>query len=70
MRASTLGIVAAGTGGAVILDSQTQLVGINAVLKQLGMTVPSLAVIAAGLQIAVFCVIIWARWDDLKEKGR
>lgn len=70
LRASTMGIIVAGAGGAAVLDSQTQLMGINAVLKQLGLAMPSFAVIAAGLQIAVFCIIIWARWDDLREKGR
>ncbi|MDY6960298.1 MAG: TIGR02594 family protein [Pseudomonadota bacterium] len=69
-RASTLGIVAAGAAGTAVLDSQTQLIGMNAVLKDLGVTMPELAVATALLQIAVFATIIWARWDDLKTKGR
>jgi uncharacterized protein (TIGR02594 family) len=69
-RASALGIVAAGAVGTAILDSQAQLLGINAVLKDLGVTVPALAVVGALLQIFVFTVIVWARVDDLKTKGR
>jgi uncharacterized protein (TIGR02594 family) len=69
-RASALGIVAAGAVGTAILDSQTQLLGINAVLREIGLTNPALALGGALLQIAVFIVIIWARVDDLKTKGR
>lgn len=70
VRASALGIVTAGAVGTAILDSQTQLLGVNAVLKELGASVPGLAVGVALLQIAVFATIVWARWDDLKTKGR
>jgi uncharacterized protein (TIGR02594 family) len=70
VRASALGIVAAGTGATAILDSQSQLLGINGVLKDLGASMPTVAVIAALAQILVFAVIVWARWDDLKTKGR
>lgn len=69
-RASVLGVVAAGTGATAILDSQTQLLGMNDVLKDLGASLPGLAVGAALLQILVFAVIVWARYDDLKTKGR
>ncbi len=69
-RAAALGVVTAGAVGTAILDSQTQLMGINEILKQMGMSIPSLAVIGAVLQILVLVTIIWARWDDLKEKGR
>lgn len=69
-RASALGIVAAGAVGTAVLDSQTQLMGIQGVLKELGATLPHLVVGAALLQILVYAVIIWARWDDLKDKGR
>jgi uncharacterized protein (TIGR02594 family) len=70
VRPSALGIVAAGTGATAILDSQSQLLGINGVLKDLGASMPTVAVIAAIAQILVFAVIVWARWDDLKTKGR
>lgn len=70
VRASALGIVAAGTGATAILDSQTQLLGINGVLKDLGASMPGVTVVAALAQILVFAVIVWARWDDLNTKGR
>lgn len=70
VRASALGIVAAGTGATAILDSQTQLLGVNDVLRSLGASVPSVTIAAALAQILVFAVIVWARYDDLKSKGR
>lgn len=70
MRAAALGIATAGAAGTAILDSETQLLGVNAVLRDLGVSMPGLAVLAAILQIAVFATIVWARWDDLRTKGR
>ena len=69
-RASTLGIVSAGIVGTAVLDSQTQLTGIAAVMKEIGMKIPSLYLIAAVMQIALFAIVIWARYDDMKDKGR
>jgi uncharacterized protein (TIGR02594 family) len=70
VRASTAGIVASSVGGAALLGSQEQLMGVNSVLKDLGVSMPGLVAVCAILQIVVFAVIIWARADDLKTKGR
>ena len=70
LKASAAGVVTAGIGGAVILDSTSELLGIVGILKTLGTSVPSLVLTTSILSILCFCVIVWARWDDFKEKGK
>jgi len=70
VRATTASMALAGVGGAVVLDSQTQLMGISAIFKEMGVSIPSFQIAAYMLQIVVLCVIVWARFDDLKSKGR
>jgi uncharacterized protein (TIGR02594 family) len=70
VRASTASIALAGVGGAVVLDSQTQLMGISQIVKEMGVSLPSFQLVAYLLQIIVLCIIVWARYDDLKSKGR
>lgn len=69
IRASTLQVAKAGLDGAVILDSQEQLLGISNLLAKLGMTVPSYFVLSILASIAIQMVIVWARSDDRKRKG-
>lgn len=70
VRAATASMALAGIGGAVVLDSQTQLMGISSIFQQMGVSIPSFQVVAYIAQIAVLCVIVWARFDDMKTKGR
>lgn len=70
MRAAALGVVSSSATGAAVLASQGELMGINAVVKELGVTMPGFVAVAALLQILIFGVIIWARKDDLTSKGR
>lgn len=70
VRASTLQVAKAGLDGAVILDSQEQILGITDLLQKLGMTVPTYFVISIFLSILLQVVVIWARADDAKTKGR
>jgi len=70
VQSAALGIVSAGATGTAILDSQTQIMGIIGVLKDLGTSLPQLMLLTSALSIAAFGAIIWARYDDNKEKGR
>jgi hypothetical protein len=70
VQSAALGIVSAGATGAAILDSQTQIMGIIGVLKDLGTSLPQLMLLTSVLSVAAFGIIIWARYDDNKEKGR
>ena len=70
MRASALGVITSSLTGSAVLASQSELMGINAVIKDLGMTMPGFVAIAALVQVLIFGVIIWARKDDLESKGR
>lgn len=70
VQSAALGILSAGATGTAILDSQTQIMGIIGVLKELGTSLPQLMLITSALSIAAFGAIIWARYDDNKEKGR
>jgi uncharacterized protein (TIGR02594 family) len=69
-KAAALGIMSAGATGTAILDSQTQIVGIIAVLKDLGTTMPQIVMITSALSILAYMAIIYARYDDNKDKGR
>ena len=70
LKASVMGVATAGMGGAVILDSTSELMGIVGVLKSLGASAPGLVLTTSILSILCFCVIVWARFEDFKEKGR
>jgi uncharacterized protein (TIGR02594 family) len=70
VQSAALGIVSAGATGTAILDSQTQIMGIIGVLKDLGTSLPQLMLLTSVLSVAAFGIIIWARYDDNKEKGR
>lgn len=69
-RAGTLGLVTAGIGGVTVLDSVTQLTGISSIVKEMGTSMPTFQLAAWLINIAILCVIIWARYDDNKTKGR
>lgn len=69
-RAAALGIISAGASSTAILDSQTQIMGIIGVLKDLGASLPQIVLLTSGLSILAFMAIIWARYSDLSEKGR
>jgi uncharacterized protein (TIGR02594 family) len=70
VKSAALGIVSAGATGTAILDSQTQIMGIIGVLKDLGTSLPQLMLLTSALSIAAFLMIVWARYDDNREKGR
>lgn len=70
IKAATASMALAGAGGAVVLDSQTQLMGISEIFKSMGVTIPAFQILSYGLQIMVLCIIVWARWDMLKGKGQ
>jgi hypothetical protein len=70
VQSAALGIVSAGATGTAILDSQTQIMGIIGVLKDLGTSLPQLMLLTSALSIAAFLAIVWARYDDNREKGR
>ena len=59
-----------GATGAVLLDSQTQIMGISQIVKEMGGSVPGFQIAAYVICIALLCVIIWARHDDSVNKGR
>lgn len=70
IKSAALGIMSAGATGTAILDSQTQVMGIIGVLKDLGTSLPQLMLLTSVLSIAAFCAIIWARYDDNRVKGK
>jgi uncharacterized protein (TIGR02594 family) len=70
MKASTMQMGLLGLDGVAILESQGQINVIGDLLAQLGMTIPALLVASILLKIALQCVIIYARQEDLREKGR
>jgi len=67
-RASGVGIIGAGAAATAILDGQTELLGIAKQVESMAPT--DWAMVGNLITIAAFAVIIWARWDDAKEKGR
>lgn len=70
IKASTAAMVLSGLPGAVILDSQTQIMGISEIIKQMGVSLPSFQIMAYLLQIALLCVIVYARFQDFTNKGK
>ena len=70
VKAASVGLITAGLGGTTILESQQQVMGISAALKEIGLTVPGFQLISQILGIVCLLVIIWARFDDLRTKGR
>jgi uncharacterized protein (TIGR02594 family) len=70
MKASTAQMGLLGLDGVAILESQGQINVIGDLLAQLGMTIPALLVASILLKIALQCVIIYARQDDLAKRGR
>lgn len=70
LKASTLGVVSAGMSGAVILDSNSEILGIIGVLKSLGASMQGLVLATSILSILCFFAIVWARWDDFSSKGK
>lgn len=70
VRAATAGLATAGLTSTTILQSQTDLFGIANTLKELGVSMPVLSLVGQMLTIALFCVVVWARYSDLAEKGR
>ena len=70
VKAATGGIITAGLTGTTILQSQTDLFGFANTLKELGVSMPMLSIAGQVLTLALFCVVVWARYSDLSEKGR
>ncbi len=70
IKAATTGMIAAGVTSTTILQSQTDLFGIANTLKEIGVSMPVVALAGQLLTILVFCVIVHARYSDLAEKGR
>ncbi|HLU04703.1 MAG TPA: TIGR02594 family protein [Advenella sp.] len=70
LKAGALGVVSAGMGGAVILDSATEIMGIIGVLKSLGTSAPSMVLATSVLSILCFATMIYARWDNFKTKNK
>lgn len=70
IRASTAGVVTAGLTSTTILQSQTDLFGFAGTLKELGVTMPVLSIVGQVITLVLFCVIVAARYSDLREKGR
>lgn len=70
LKGAAAGMLSAGMGGAVILDSTTEIMGIVGVLKSLGASVPGLVITTSVLSILCFAAIVWARWDDFGSKGK
>lgn len=69
-RAAVAGIASAGATGTAILDSQTQIIGIVGVLKELGTSMPQIILFTSALSIIAYIAVIWARVADNREKGR
>jgi uncharacterized protein (TIGR02594 family) len=70
MKASTAQMALLGLDSAVILESQSQIGTIGDILAQIGVSVPQFLVASLMLKIALLCIIIYARQDDLAKKGR
>jgi uncharacterized protein (TIGR02594 family) len=70
VKAATGGIVAAGLGSTTILQSQSDLFGIANTLKELGVSMPIVSIGAQVFTILLFCVVIYARYNDLSDRGR
>lgn len=70
MKASTAQMGLLGLDGVAILESQGQINVIGDLIGQIGLTIPTLLVASILLKIALQCVIIYARQDDAKKKGR
>lgn len=68
--AATVGLLAAGAGSSAILESQQQVMGISAALKEIGVSIPSFQLASQILGIVCLCVIMYARYQDMKDKGR
>lgn len=68
--AATVGLLTAGAGASAILESQQQITGIMGVLKEIGISMPAFQIAAQILSILCLCVIVYARYQDLREKGR
>ena len=60
----------AGAGSSAILLSLQEMLSISTEIKALGATFPSLAILGSCIAILAFMATIWARYTDLKEKGR
>lgn len=70
MKASTAQMGLLGLDGVAILESQGQISIIGDLLGQLGITIPAFLIASILLKIALQCVIIYARQDDLSKRGR
>jgi uncharacterized protein (TIGR02594 family) len=70
VKSASLDMVQAGVAGAVLLDSESHVMGISDLVQKLGVSVPSFLVASLAISIMLRMVIIWARYDDLKTKGR
>jgi len=70
VRASTAGLITAGLTSTTILQSQTDLFGIANTMKEMGVSMPILSLAGQMMTIGLFCVIVWARYSDMAEKGR
>jgi uncharacterized protein (TIGR02594 family) len=69
-KASTAQMGLLALDGVAILESQGQINVIGDLIGQIGITIPSLLVASILLKIVLQCIIIYARNDDLKNKGR
>lgn len=69
-KAATANMVLSGISGAVLLDSQTQIMGISQIIKEMGVSVPGFQIASYLICIGLLCVIVWARHDDATSKGR
>lgn len=70
IRAATTGVVTAGLTSTTILQSQTDLFGIAGTLKEMGVSLPVLSIAGQILTLGLFCAVVAARYNDLKDKGR
>jgi len=70
MKASTTQMALLGLDGAVILESQSQISAIGDLFGQIGVTIPQFLLVSFLLKIALLCIIIYARQDDLNSRGR
>ena len=66
--ASVIG--AASAGSSALLLSLKDLLAISSEIKGLASFFPQMAIVGAVIAVLSYMVIIWARYQDLKEKGR
>lgn len=66
--ASAVGL--AGAGSSALAVSLNELIAVSTELKGLSSYVPELVIVGSIVAILSYIVVIWARYQDLKDKGR